>query len=241
MRHPHWLAAAAMAVALPACSLTKSEDAGSAISRSYPVGAFDKIEVAGPYEVTVTTGSQPSVQGKGGANALDHTVVEITNGTLKIRPRKDKGLSWSWSSRGRGPSFIVTVPSLASAAAAGSASIVVDKVAGERFTGSVAGSGGLKLPDVQVGELALEIAGSGNVEGQGRATTASYDIAGSGNIMASRIASDRLKAAIAGSGNIEGQAKSTAAIDIAGAGNVTVTGGAKCAVSKAGIGNVSCS
>lgn len=241
MRNHHWLAAVA-ATALAACTATKAEEAGPAVSRSYPVGGFDKIEVAGPYEVTVTTGGQPSVQARGGANLLDKTVVEIKDGTLKIHPRKDKGISWNWSTgQGNGVSFAVTVPSLVSAEAAGSGTIAVSKVAGERFNGAVAGSGGLKLPDIQVGELQLEIAGSGNVEGQGRATQARYEIAGSGNIMAGRIASDRLRAEIAGSGNIEGQARSTADVDIAGSGNVRVTGGAKCNVSKAGIGNVSCS
>jgi hypothetical protein len=240
MHRSIWLAATA-ALALAGCNASRAEEPGPSASRSYPVGAFDQLEVVGPYEVTVTTGGQPSVQATGGANLLDKTVVEVENGTLKIHPRKQNG-GWNWSSGKRDAVRIaITVPGLRSAEAAGATSIAIDKVSGERFSGAIAGSGGLKLPDVQVGELRLEIAGSGNAEARGRATTAHYEIAGSGNIMAGGIASDRLQAEIAGTGNIEGQAKTAADVDIAGAGNVTVTGGAKCTVSKAGVGNVSCS
>jgi hypothetical protein len=240
MHRSIWLAATA-ALALAGCNASRAEEPGPSASRSYPVGAFDQLEVAGPYQVTVTTGGQPSVRATGGANLLDKTVVEVENGTLKIHPRKtDKG--WTWSSSNRDAVRIaITVPALRSAEAAGSGSIAIDKVSGERFSGAIAGSGGLKLPDVQVGELRLEIAGSGNAEGRGRATVARYEIAGSGNILAGGIAADRLQAEIAGTGNIEGQARTAADVDIAGAGNVTVTGGAKCTVSKAGSGDVHCS
>ncbi|CAA9531580.1 MAG: hypothetical protein AVDCRST_MAG62-1929 [uncultured Sphingomonas sp.] len=242
MRASSWLAVGAAAFGLSACSASEAQETGPATSRNYPVAAFDKIEVAGPYQVTITTGGQPAVQARGGSNILDRTVVEVENGTLKIHPRKEKGMNWSWSSRrGEEVRFAVSVPHLVSAATAGSGNLSVGKVAGQRFSGSVAGSGELRLADVQVSDLALEIAGSGNVQGRGRATQAHYEIAGSGNIKAGGIAADRLQVEIAGSGNIEGQARSTADVDIAGSGNVTVTGGAKCNVSKAGIGNVSCS
>lgn len=239
MHKSFWLTAAA-AITLGGCSTSKAEEPGPSVSRAYPVGAFSKIEVAGPYRVVVTTGGQPSVQATGGANLLDKTVVEVKDGTLRIHPRKGTG-GWNWSRQREDVRVAVSVPALSGAEAAGSGSIAINKVAGDRFSGAVAGSGALTLPDVQVGELQLEIAGSGNVEAQGRATQARYEIAGSGNIRAGRIASDRLRAEIAGSGNIEGQARSTADVDIAGSGNVTVTGGARCNVSKAGIGNVSCS
>jgi hypothetical protein len=242
MRASPWLAVSAAALGLSACSASKAQEAGPATSRNYPVGAFNKIEVAGPYQVSITTGSQPAVQARGGANILDRTVVKVENGTLKIHPRKEKGMGWSWPSRRDDTvRFAVSVPSLVAAVAAGSGNLSISRVTGQRFTGSVAGSGELRLPDVQVGDLALDIAGSGNVEGRGRAKHARYEIAGSGNIMAGEIASDSLQAEIAGSGNIEGRARSTADVDIAGSGNVKVTGGAKCNVSKAGIGNVSCS
>jgi hypothetical protein len=242
MRHAHWLAAAGLLIGLSACSETRAEEAGPAVSRSYPVTPFSKIEVSGPYDVSVTTGGQPNVQASGGENLLAKTVVEVVDGTLRIHPEKRKGMKWGWSSmKGENARFAVSVPMLTDASVAGSGDIAINKVAGERFAGSIAGSGGLKLQDVQVRQLGLEIAGSGKVEGRGQAAEAKYEIAGSGDILAAAIASERMEASIAGSGNIEAHARSTANVDIAGAGNVKVTGGAKCKVSKAGVGNVSCS
>jgi hypothetical protein len=243
MRHLPLFAAIAVMVTVGACANGRTEDAGTSVSRSYPVAAFDKIEVAGPYEVAVTTGGQPSVQARGGEKLLAKTVVEIKNGTLVIRPEKRRnGMGWSWSERGEDKvRFSVTVPSLSGAAIAGSGDIAVDRVAGQRFIGEIAGSGGLTVRDLAVGELGLEIAGSGNIKAKGRATQARYEIAGSGNIEAGEVASERLQAEIAGTGNIDANARATAQVDVTGVGNVRITGGAKCAVSKTGPGNVNCS
>ena len=59
------IALTASAIALGACNLSAGQaqdrDAGAQTQRDYQVGAFSKIEVAGPYDVTVTTGAAPAV------------------------------------------------------------------------------------------------------------------------------------------------------------------------------------
>ncbi|HEU4956017.1 MAG TPA: hypothetical protein VFT40_00160, partial [Sphingomicrobium sp.] len=44
----------------------ENRDPGAEVTRSYQVAAFDKLEVAGPYEVNVVTGGQVGVTAKGG-------------------------------------------------------------------------------------------------------------------------------------------------------------------------------
>jgi hypothetical protein len=231
----------AAAAALAGCGRDREESAGPATTRNYQVGAFDRLEVAGPYEVTVATGSAPSVKASGGERAIERLVVEVKDGTLMIHPRKRSGMSFGWS-RSHPVKLAVTVPSLSSAEIAGSGDISVDKVAGDSFEGGIAGSGNLRLGQVAVKRLKAGIAGSGEFNaGKGRAVVAEYEIAGSGDIEAAALVAETASVSIAGSGNVAANATGTATVEIAGSGNVRMTGGAKCSVSKAGSGNVDCS
>lgn len=231
----------AAAAASTGCARDRGESAGTETSRNFAVGAFDRLEVAGPYEVTVATGGAPSVRASGGQQAIERMVVEVKGGTLKIHPRKRSGLHFGWS-KSQKVKLTVTVPRLAAAEVAGSGSIAVDKVAGDRFEAGVAGSGAVRLGQVDVKRLKAGIAGSGEIAaGKGRAGSADYEIAGSGDIAAGGVVAEAASVSIAGSGKVAAHATGTASVEIAGSGDVRVTGGAKCSVSKAGSGNVQCS
>lgn len=224
------------AVLLSGCSVGKAVEPGPTVQRGFPVGAFSKIEVAGPYEVTVATGGQAGVEARGSQGLLDQTVVEVKGDTLQIHPR-GKRLTWS----GDKATFQVRVPALSAAAIAGSGTMAIDRVQGGEFTGSIAGSGDLRVQQLAVQRLGLEIAGSGSFAAAGRASEARYEIAGNGDIDAGGLQAERLRAEIAGSGEIKARATGSADIEIMGSGDVDVTGGAKCSVSKAGSGKVRCS
>lgn len=232
---------AAAAAASAGCARDRNESAGPATTRNYQVGAFDRLEVAGPYEVTVTTGSAPSVRANGGEKSIERMVVEVKGNTLTIHPKKRSGMSFGWS-RSHPVKLTVTVPKLSAAEIAGSGTISVNKVSGDSFEAGVAGSGDLRLGEVDVKRLKASIAGSGEINaGKGRAGAAEYEIAGSGDIDAAGLVAETAAVSIAGSGNIAANATGTAKVDIAGSGDVRMTGGAQCRVSKAGSGNVDCS
>jgi hypothetical protein len=217
----------------------EERDPGPQVTRNYQVGAFDKISVAGPYEVKVVTGGQPGVSAQGGENLLAETDVIVEGDTLKIMPKKRKGFRWGWSDHGKAV-FTVNATALRGAAIAGSGGIDVDKVAGD-FAGDVAGSGALNLASVAGGKIKLAIAGSGDVSAAGKADSVDLSIAGSGDINAGGLTSQTADVSIAGSGNITANASGTADVSIMGSGDVELTGGAKCNVSKHGSGDVRCS
>jgi hypothetical protein len=231
---------AAAALLAGACHVgadAEDRDPGAQVTRNYQVGAFDKIAVAGPYEVNVVTGGQPGVSAKGGEHLLEETEVIVEGGTLKIKPRKKKGFNWNW--RGGKAVFTVNATAIRGAAIAGSGGINVDKVAGD-FDGDVAGSGDLKVGAIAGGKVKLAIAGSGGVEAAGKADSVDLSIAGSGDVRAGGLASRTADISIAGSGNVEANASESADVSIMGSGDVRIQGGAKCTVSKAGSGNVVC-
>ena len=231
----------AASAAVAGCQV-HAQDGGPTVSRNYKVGNFQRIEVAGPYDVEVRTGGKPGVSAKGSEKLLERTVVEVRGDKLVIHPEQHNGFfHFGWTSRGKAH-FTVTVPTLSGATIAGSGDIRVDKVQGQRFEGAVAGSGGIDVAAMDVQTLKLSIAGSGGVKaGSGKAQSAEYEIAGSGDVDAGAIAAQQVKVSIAGSGGVKAHASGTADVSIMGSGDVDVSGGAKCSVSKAGSGNVRCS
>ncbi|HSR00221.1 MAG TPA: head GIN domain-containing protein [Sphingomicrobium sp.] len=241
MRKSIVVAVIAACSATSACGRMHDEGAGPSVSRSYQVGNFQQIEVAGPYQVNVRTGANPAVSGEGSEKLLDRTVVVVEGDKLVIRPQENHGwFHFGWSS-GKA-TFAVTVPKLNAATIAGSGDIRVDHVQGDRFDGAVAGSGGLSVDSVNVGALKLSIGGSGSAKaGSGKAQTADYGIGGSGDIEAGAVETQQAKVSIAGSGSVKARATSTADVSIMGSGDVDVAGGAKCSISKAGSGSVRCS
>jgi len=231
---------AAFALLASACHIgadAEARDPGPEVSRNYQVGPFSKLAVAGPYEVNVVTGGQGGITAKGGSSLLDETDVVVEGDTLKIRPKKQKGIRWNWNS-GKAV-FTVNAAALHGASIAGSGGINVDKVVGD-FDGDVAGSGDLRVGAIAGGKVKLSIAGSGDVQAAGKADSVDLSIAGSGDIRAGGLASRTADVSIAGSGNVTANASDSADISIMGSGDVDVTGGAKCKISKAGSGNVSC-
>jgi hypothetical protein len=230
----------AASAATSACGQTR-EEAGATVSRNFQVGNFREIEVAGPYEVNVRTGANQSVSARGSEKLLERTTVEVHGDKLIIRPEHHGWFSFGWSTHGKA-NFTVTVPQLSGATIAGSGGIHVDRIQGDRFEGTVAGSGDLDVAATEVQSLKLSIAGSGGVKaGAGKAQSAEYEIAGSGDIDAGAVQTQQLKVSIAGSGGVRAHSAGTANVSIMGSGDVDVSGGAKCSVSKAGSGNVRCS
>lgn len=230
----------AMTVGISACSIEGPQSPGRTIERNYPVGAFDKIELAGAYDATVRTGSAPNVEAKGGENVLDRLIVEVRDGKLVIHPKATMG--FHWGGRFSHVQLTITVPQLRGATLAGSGQMNIDHVQGDMFEGTVAGSGGLTLASANVQSLKLSIAGAGNAKaGGGKVDEAQYDIAGSGDVDASAVVARQLKISIAGAGGVRANATQTADVSIMGSGDVNIAGGAKCSVSKAGAGTVHCS
>jgi hypothetical protein len=236
------LAAVIAASAAVAGCQVHAEDGGATTSRNYQVGNFQQIEVAGPYDVEVRTGANPSVSAQGSEKLIERTTVEVKGDKLLIHPeRSHSWFNFGWSSHGKAR-FTVTVPQLTGATIAGSGDVSVDKVQGQSFEGTVAGSGGINIGSLDVQDLKLAIAGSGGVKaGTGKAQSAKYDIAGSGDVDAGAVQTQQVKVSIAGSGGVKAHSSGTADVSIMGSGDVDVAGGAKCTVSKAGSGNVRCS
>lgn len=208
----------------------------SAAERSFPVTAFDKLDVRGSADVAVTTGKAVSVRASGDSEALDRLDIRVEDGKLVIGTKRG---TWGWNS-GK-VSIAVTVPMVRAASVAGSGDVSIDRVDTADFAANVAGSGNLALPSLAVSKASFSVAGSGNVNATGRANQTRAAVNGSGNLNIAGLRTGVLTASVTGSGEIDAFATTTANVSAAGSGDVRVRGGARCAISKAGSGSVDCS
>ncbi|MBV8972072.1 MAG: DUF2807 domain-containing protein [Sphingomonadaceae bacterium] len=210
----------------------------AAADRGFPVGAFDRISVAGSQEVTVATGHAPSVRASGDSEALDRLDIRVEGGVLKIGSKHDAG--WSW--RNHGPVHVaVTVPMVRGVDLAGSGSVTIDRVKTQDFDGELSGSGRLSVAAFDADRVQLGVSGSGSATLAGRCGSMKANLQGSGDLKLADLRCETISANTAGSGSIAAQATRTAALSTAGSGDIHLTGGARCTVSTAGSGRVNCS
>ena len=244
MKFSHIVSIAALGVALAACRFGDHEtrDPGPSVDRNYQVGAFQRITVAGPYDVTVTSGGAPGVKAHGGQAVLDQTDIVVENGELKIVPKKHNGIRWNWGHGDHKVTVEVTgAGALTAATIAGSGGVKIDQSNAPSFKGEVAGSGDLDIAQLKTGNAEFSIAGSGGIRAAGTAQQVKLNIAGSGDIDVPNLVATSADVSIAGSCKISAHATGTADVSIMGSGDVAITGGAKCSISKNGSGNVTCS
>ena len=224
---------------LGACTASGHEgEARATGQRSFEVGAFDRIALAGSYDVVVTVGAAVSVRAEGDAKRLEQLDIRVEDGQLRIGNRERRG--WRWSGDHGRVTVHVTVPALAGAAVAGSGDMRIDRIEGEAFTAAVAGSGDLDVASLRVERASFSIAGSGNLRAAGAAARTEISVVGSGDADLAGLDSRTAAVTVMGSGDARLRATETASVTLMGSGDVAVTGGARCSVNKHGSGDVQC-
>lgn len=227
------------ALALTACTAGAqgNADAGARTSRSFQVGTFDRINLAGSPDVVVAVGGQPSVRAEGEAADLERLEIAVVEGELRISMRPG---SSSWGSH-RGITVHVAVPSLQAAAIRGSGDINIDQVQGPTFAATVDGSGDLDVRQLRVaGDASFNITGSGGIRAGGGAQRTNASLNGSGDLSLAGFETRDATISLVGSGDVALRATGTAAVQLTGSGGVTIAGGARCTIAKSGSGDVNC-
>lgn len=205
---------------------------------TYEVGEFDQISTAGPQNVVVTFGDAFSVRSEGSPRALALLEATVDNGRLTIGP--ESGFNWFASGQLEGTTFYVTLPALRSVTTAGSGSVQVDRIEGDRFEGTVGGPGTISIGLLKVDEADLTVTGSGNVVATGDVREARVTIAGSGEIQAGALRSKIASVTIGGSGDVTLAVEEEAKVAVTGSGDVDIAGPASCSVTRMGGGEVRC-
>ncbi len=208
----------------------------------HSLSAFTRIQVEGPFEVSIQQGTADAVSYLAPAAVADRLIVEVDGNTLRIRNKHD---NWStdekswWSSKSWWHThpkikLFVTVRSLDAIKASGACNL--------SFAGSLT-STSLKLVtrgsasirgDIQVQKLYASIAGSGLIRLSGHCEMAETHISGSGVLAAKELVTAKTNVYISGSGHADINASSQIDARLHGSASVAYTGDAKVDSKKSG-------
>jgi hypothetical protein len=223
------LALLAFAAAVPA----------GAAERTYSITDFDRVQVDGPYRVTLTTGRSSAARAEGSTEALDHVSIDVQGGTLRVRRNRS---AWgSYPGAGAGPVTVtLTTRDLRNAAVVGSGSLDIDRARGLRVDLSVSGSGRLNVAAVEADNLLVGLLGGGRITLAGKAKQLKATVQGSGDLAAAGLSADDAQIASDTAGNVALSVARTARVTSTGAGDVEILGSPTCNVQAKGSGRVTC-
>ena len=194
-----------------------ASDKGKRVTETVSVKPFEKISVAGSFDVHYVQGETTSVKVEGPVKYLRQTVVANDGQTLRIKTKRGV-----WRSM-EDVNVYITSPDLTHVSMAGSGEFDAEgMVDTDNLTLELAGSGEIDFKQLVCDNLNIQVAGSGDVDVESvDVNKADMQIAGSGDIKVHFVRADFVSAQVAGSGDIKlsGKAKQVEK-KVAGSGSV---------------------
>lgn len=199
----------------------KLQGNGKVVSETRNTGDYDGVKIAGFFDVDLVSGKEGKITIKGEENLLSAIKVEVEDKSLKIYVERGTQIRTS-----SGNKIQVTVPfeKISELSLAGSGDIQSkDVIKNDNLALKLAGSGNLTLP-VDTNNLELHVSGSGNIHLKGTATKLTTKLSGSGDIDASSLKSKIVEANVSGSGNSKVTCDESITARVAGSGNIKYIG-----------------
>ena len=210
-----------------------------AAERRFTVSGFEKVQVEGPFQVTVVTGKGSGAVATGSQQALDRVSIIVEGRTVRIRPNRSGWGAPPKADEG-GIKIALSTHDLTAATLAGSGTLAIDKARAMRFDVALSGSGRITISQVEADKLSLQMMGAGALVLSGRAKTLRATVTGQGTLDAAALAVDDAEIAADTTGNVTLAVRRAAKIASSGAGDVTIGGTPACTLSGSGTGRVRC-
>ena len=201
-----------------------------AIDQRYMVTDFDRIQVDGPFQVTLTVGRPSAVVASGTRAALDRVSIEVQGRTLRIRPNRSAWGGYPGEPAGGVLRIVATTQDLRGATVLGAGSLSIDRAQGLRIDVNVTGSGRLGIASVAADQLVLNLDGSGKIALGGAAKQFRAFVSGTGDLDAASFRADNADLVTDTAGAVAFTAVRTAKVRASGTGDVAISGTAACTV-----------
>lgn len=199
----------ALLVALPAAAATEER----------PVSGFHGIAVSVPAHVTVIQGKEERATLTADRDTLAKIETVVDGGVLRVRFANGADVHPTAPI-----TLVVRLRSLDSVATAGTVTVEVPRLEGERLAVNLAGSGRIVLPDLKLGELSIDTSGHAHGLAIGRVDALEVHAAGEGEINAVRLDAKRANVRLAGSAKVVAWVRDRLDARISGSGSVTYFG-----------------
>lgn len=207
--------------------------------RRHIVTDFDRVQIDGPFRVTLATGRTASATISGSNAAIERVSIDVQGRTLRVRPNRS---AWGgYPGEGAGPLQIaLSTHEIRGASVSGSGSLSIDKARAMRFDLAVSGSGRIGLAQVEADSLILGVLGSGAIEIGGRAKELRATVQGNGDLRAEKLIVEDARIIADTAGAITVAARRSAEVTGTGPGDTHIIGAPACTVKALGSGQVLC-
>ncbi len=218
----------------------KVKGKGNVVTIDRSTDDYDKIAVAGWFDVELVSGTEGKLTLKGEENLLEYIKTEVKDDKLIIKVKKGVNLKpSSWGSDG---GIYVTVPveEVDEVSLSGSGDVVSNTVLkSDTFRTRISGSGDISL-NVEAETVEAALSGSGDINLSGNAGNFEVKVSGSGDVKAYELNADNVEATISGSADVKVTANEMLYARVSGSGDIRYRGNPKKIDSKAsGSGEIS--
>jgi hypothetical protein len=197
--------------------INRSELTGETTTQTRSVDGFTAIALSGNAHLTVTQGDAFSVAVSTDSGLQNHIDTSVHGQTLEI--------DQNYSVAGRSPEVAVTVtmPHLTDLHLSGSSSTTIGQMHGDSLHVSSSGSSDIRI-DAQVQELAVDVAGSGDLVLAGTAGSADITVSGSGTVSGSTFTTASAHVSVSGSGDVTLRVDTALYAKVSGSGSINYYG-----------------
>lgn len=234
------LAGAAMLTTTPGCFIDVDDDenvfgcligSGPIVTEELDLPAFNGVELSISAQVFIRQGNEQSVTVEGKQNLIDELERDVRNGIWDIE--FDRCVTNMDEMK-----IFITVPDLTSLKISGSGDIVSENtfVIGD-IDLNISGSGTIDL-GLEADDINARISGSGKINMEGIGDQLDLDVSGSGDLTAFGLTLRTADITISGSGDAEVFVTDTLLVRISGSGDVFYKGNPSVDVSISGSGRV---
>ncbi|MEO0570134.1 MAG: head GIN domain-containing protein [Bacteroidota bacterium] len=198
---------------------------GNTMTIERSVGTYDRVALAGWFDVELVDGNEGELTLTGESNLLEYIKTEVKDGKLTIKQKK--GVNLKPSNWNEGILIIVPVESINGVSLSGSGDIVgKTTLKSDNFKTSISGSGDITL-EVEAKSVDASMSGSGDIRLSGTTTDFEVSVSGSGDIRAYDLEADFVDAQVSGSADIKVTAKEMLKARVSGSGDISFKGNPK--------------
>ncbi len=228
---------------------------GDLITEEREVSDFDRVELAGEGELTITQGESESLTIEAEDNVIPNITSEVRNGTLVIgmntrfwnhvvptKPIKFdltiKDLTdLSLSGSGEAKSSNLNTKNL-DLTISGSGRIEITTLAAEDIALTLSGSGELMIDTLSAKKIDATLSGSGEVELAGQVDEQNITVSGSGEYRAAELESKEAEIEVSGTGDVAVWVNERLDVEMNGSGNIEYVGEPTVTKDISGSGNI---
>jgi hypothetical protein len=186
------------------------------------INDFDKISVAGSFNVTLVHGEEGTIKIKMEENLFKYLITEVKGDKLTIRWKKGENISTR-----KGVHIVVPFKDIDEVNLFGSGDVICDDIIETaNFKTLLTGSGDIIL-NIDAKTVNAKVTGSGNIELLGTSKNLDLLVTGSGGIQSTKLKSNDVNAKVTGSGDINLYANNNLDAKVTGSGDIIYRGSPK--------------